>query len=72
MTLTPGLRKFVRTAHVVFTFGWLGGVASFLALAMTGLTAQDTQIVRAVYLAMALIARFVIVPRTLAEPDSRI
>lgn len=62
MALTPGLRKLVRTAHVIFTVGWLGTVAAFLALAIVGLTSQDTQMVRAVYLAMDLIARFVIVP----------
>lgn len=65
-TMSPGLRKFVRTAHVTFTVGWLGAVAGFLALAITGLTSQDTQIVRAAYLAMELITRFVIVPLSLA------
>ena len=62
MTLTPGLRKFVRTAHVIFSVGWLGTVAAFLALAIAGLTSQNTQMVRAVYIAMGLITRFVIVP----------
>jgi uncharacterized membrane protein len=62
MTLRPNLRKFVRTAHVIFTVGWLGTVAAFLALAIVGLTSQDSQMVRAAYLAMDLIARYVIVP----------
>jgi hypothetical protein len=62
MTLTPGLRKFVRTAHLTFTVGWLGTVAAFLVLAVAGLMSQDTQIVRAAYIAMGLTARFVIVP----------
>ena len=62
MTLTPGLRKFVLTAHVTFAVGWLGAVAGFLALAIAGLTSQDAQMVRSAYLAMDLIARFVIVP----------
>ena len=60
--MTPGLRKFVRTAHVIFSVGWLGTVAAFLALAIAGLTSQDTQMVHAVYIAMGLTARFVIVP----------
>jgi len=64
--MTPGLRKFVRTAHVIFTVGWLGAVAGFLALALAGLTSQDAQLVRAAYLAMELITRFVIVPLSLA------
>lgn len=66
MTLTPSLRKFVLTAHITFTVGWLGAVAGFLALALAGLTSQEAQIVRAAYLAMELIARFVIVPLSFA------
>jgi hypothetical protein len=66
MTLTPLLRKFVLTAHVTFAVGWLGAVAGFLALAIAGLTSQDAQIVRSAYLAMELIARFVIVPLSFA------
>lgn len=62
MTMTRGLRKFVLTAHVTFAVGWLGAVAGFLALAIAGLTSQDAQAVRAAYLAMELITRFVIVP----------
>ena len=63
--MKPNLRKFVRTAHVIFTVGWLGSVAAFLALAIVGLNSQDTQLVRAAYLAMDLITRFVIVPLSL-------
>jgi hypothetical protein len=62
MTMRPTLRKLVRTAHVVFTVGWLGAVAGFLVLAIAGLTSQDSQIVYAVYPAMDLITRFIIVP----------
>ena len=62
MTMKPGLRKFVRTAHITFTVGWLGAVAGFLALAIAGLTSQDAQLVRAAYLAMKLITWYVIVP----------
>jgi len=64
--MTPGLRKFVLTAHVTLAVGWLGAVAAFLALAVAGLTSQDAQLVRAAYLAMELIARFVIVPLSFA------
>lgn len=66
MIMRPGLRKFVRTAHIIFTVGWLGAVAGFLVLATAGLTSQDTQMVRSVYPAMELIARFVIVPLSFA------
>ena len=66
MTMTPRLRKFVLTAHITFAVGWFGAVAAFLALAIAGLTSQDALMVRAVYLAMELIARFVIVPLSFA------
>ena len=66
MTMTSRLRKFVLTAHITFTVGWLGAVAGFLALAIAGLTSQDAQRVRAAYLAMELTARFVIVPLSFA------
>jgi len=67
MTMTPRLRKFALTAHVTSSVGWLGAVATFLALAVAGLTSQDAQIVRAAYLAMELTGWYVIVPLCLAS-----
>ncbi len=67
MTMTPGLRKFALTAHVTSSIGWFGAVAAFLALAISGLTSQDAQMVRAAYLAMELTTRFVIVPLALVS-----
>jgi hypothetical protein len=60
--MTPGLRKFVRTAHITFTIGWLGAVASFFVLAVVGLNSLDAQMVNAAYLAMKIITWYVIVP----------
>ena len=54
------------TAHITFAVGWLGAVAGFLALSIAGLISQDAQTVRAAYLAMELITRFVIVPLSFA------
>src|SRR5215216_5180727 len=65
MSMRPNARKFVRTVHVIVTAGWLGAVAGFLALAITGLTSQDQQLVSAVYLSMDIITRYVIVPLSL-------
>lgn len=62
MTMTPRLRKFAVTAHVTSSVGWFGAVASFLALAVAGLTSRDANMARGAYLAMELITRFVIVP----------
>jgi hypothetical protein len=67
MILTPGLRKFALTAHVTSSVGWLGAVAAFLALAITGLTSKDPQLVRAAYQAMALTGWWVIVPLSFAS-----
>ena len=60
--MKPNLRKFVLTAHIVFSVGWLGAVAAFLALAVAGVSSQNDQTARAAYLAMDLIGWFVIVP----------
>ncbi len=68
MIMTLGVRKFALTAHVTSSVGWLGAVAGFLVLAVTGLTRQDAQMVRAAYLAMELTAWFVIVPLSIASP----
>lgn len=67
MMMTPALRKFGLTAHVSSSVGWFGAVAGFLALAVSGLTSRDAQVVRAVYLAMNLIGWSVIVPLSLAS-----
>ena len=65
-TMTPPVRKFALTAHVVSSVGWLGAVTAFLALAIAGLASPDAQLVRAAYLAMELTGWFVIVPLSLA------
>ena len=67
MTLTPRLRKLALTVHVTCSVGLLGSVAAFLVLAIAGVTSQDEQMVRASYLAMEVIAQFVIVPLAFAS-----
>jgi hypothetical protein len=64
--MRPNIRRFVRLVHIMIAVGWLGSVASFLVLAITGLTSSNTQIVRSVYLAMDLITLYVIVPLSIA------
>jgi hypothetical protein len=65
--MTPGARKLALTAHVTSSVGWLGAIAGFLALAVTGLASQDAQTVRAAYLVMEPIGWFVLVPLALAS-----
>ena len=67
MAMAPRLRKFALTAHVTSSVGWLGAVAGFLAFAVAGVTSQDAQVVRAVYLVMDLTAWYVIVPLCFAS-----
>ena len=64
--MTPHLRRLAFTAHITLSIGWLGAVAGFLALSVAGLTSRDAEVVRAAYLAMDMIGRFVIVPMSLA------
>jgi hypothetical protein len=61
-----GLRKFTLTTHVTVSVGWLGAVAAYLAPAVTGVASEDAQMLRAAYSAMDWIARFAIVPLSLA------
>ena len=55
------------TSHLTFSVGWFGAVSVFLALAITGLTSQDTQLARSAYLAMELSGWYVILPFGLAS-----
>ena len=65
MIMPPGLRKVALTAHVTSSVGWFGAVVAFLALALAGMTSQDTLLVRAAYLVMGVITWGVIVPLAL-------
>jgi hypothetical protein len=67
MTMSPGLRKFVLTAHVASTVGWLGAVIVFLALGMIGLTSRNPAVVRGAYLVMEPAAWSALVPLAFAS-----
>lgn len=62
MLMTPFFRKLGLTAHITFSVSWFGAVTGFLALAIAGLTSQNTQIVLSSYISMELITWFVIIP----------
>lgn len=61
------INKLVLTSHLTFSVGWLGAVAVFLALAITGLNTNNIQLARAAYIAMEVSAWFVIVPFCIAS-----
>lgn len=65
--MTPPLRRFTLTAHVVFSVGWAGAVIGFLVLAVAGLISSDTETARAAYVAMYLTCWFAIVPLAFAS-----
>jgi hypothetical protein len=65
--MSPGLRKFALAVHLTLSVGWIGAVVAYLALDVTAATSRDTQTLRAAYIAMGSIARFVIVPLALAS-----
>jgi DMSO/TMAO reductase YedYZ heme-binding membrane subunit len=67
MTMTPRLRKSALAAHITFSVGWIGAATGYIALDIAAATSQDAQTLRAAYLAMGLIARYVIVPLALAS-----
>jgi hypothetical protein len=67
MIMPPRLRKFALAAHIASSVGWIGAVAGYIALDVAAATGQDARTLRAAYLAMELIAWYVIVPLSLAS-----
>jgi membrane-bound metal-dependent hydrolase YbcI (DUF457 family) len=67
MTMPPRLRKFALTAHVTLSVGWIGAATAYIALDVAAATSQDSQGLRAAYIGMELIARYVIVPLAFAS-----
>src|ERR687898_3560062 len=67
MIMPPRLRKGALAAHIALAVGWIGAVAGYMALDVAAATSQDAQTLRACYLAMELIAWYVIVPLALAS-----
>lgn len=65
--MSPSLRRFALTAHILASVGWFGAVTVFLCLAVAGLFSRDALLVRADYLVMESITEFVIVPLCLAS-----
>jgi hypothetical protein len=66
MIMTSRLRKLALTAHVTVSVGWLGAAAAYLALAVVGLTTQDSEMASAAYRAMEVIGFAIIVPCSVA------
>ena len=67
MILAPRLRKVALAVHITFAVGWIGAVAGYIALDVAAATSQDAQTLRVAYLAMEMIAWYVIVPLAFAS-----
>jgi hypothetical protein len=62
MTMSPGIRKFTLSVHLICSVGWIGAVVAYLALAITPLVRPDLQTVRAVWTALDVTGWWAIVP----------
>jgi hypothetical protein len=62
----PRLRKFALAAHLAVSVGWIGAVAAYITLDVAAATGEDARTLRVAYLAMEMIARYVIVPSAFA------
>jgi hypothetical protein len=62
MPFPQPIRKLFVLIHILGSIGWIGAVAAFLALAVTGVRSSDLTIVRSVYIAMEPVTWWIIVP----------
>lgn len=67
MRLGPAARKLTLTVHVASSVGWVGAVATFMALALAALTSGSGDTVRSAYVAMESVGWFVLVPLSVAS-----
>jgi hypothetical protein len=65
--MTPRLRKFALAVHIALSVGWIGAALAYLAVAVSAAASQDAQLLRAAWIAMALIGWRVIVPLAVAS-----
>lgn len=67
MAFSPRARKAALLVHVTTSVGWLGTVAVFFALAVSGATSADPELSRACYAVMGVVGWAVIVPASVAS-----
>jgi hypothetical protein len=65
--MRPRLRKFALTTHITLSVGWIGAVSAYLVLVVAAMAGRDAQTLRAAWIAMELIGRYVLVPFALAS-----
>jgi hypothetical protein len=65
--MRPSLRKFALTTHLTLSVGWIGAVAAYLVMVLAAMTSEDTQTLRAAWIAMGLIGWDLLLPLALAS-----
>ena len=65
--MSRGMRKLLLTIHVTSSVGWLGAIAAYISLNVPALTSDDEPAVRAAYLMMDIIMRYVLIPLAAAS-----
>jgi hypothetical protein len=65
-------RRVTLILHIATSVGWLGAVAAFLVLSVTGLNSEDPTLVRSAFVSMDVLGRYLIVPLSLAALGSGI
>ena len=61
------LRKLVLLLHITSSVGWIGAIAAFLALTITGLTTDESAVVYGAYVGMYWIGWYILVPLSFAS-----
>lgn len=64
--MSPSFRKVVLAVHLTLAVGWIGALAAYLSLDIATAISRDAQTLRAAYIGMDVIVRYVIVPFALA------
>lgn len=67
MVMIQKLRKLTLTSHITFSVGWLGAIAVFIALAVTGLSTVNKQVAQSMYVAMEISTLYIIIPFCIAS-----
>lgn len=62
MTLARLFRQLLLAVHLGCSIGWIGAVCAYLALAFAVPATGDPQVVRAAWIAMALVGWYAVVP----------
>ena len=65
--MSAGVRKLALTTHLAFSIGWIGAAVAYIGLGIAAATSDDTQTIRASWLAMEVTGWFVIVPLSIAS-----